>query len=391
MSLTLRYGELSHHKDIEKLGEILDQCFISFAGRGESYIHRMGVERCRIIRTGEEIIGGLAIIPLGQWWGNNCVEMGGIAVVGIAPAYRGQGAARVLMQESVKEMYARGMGISVLFPATQYFYRQIGYGEAGIVCQWEIKSSQIPLLPQILPFERVAVDELDLFTKLYSQQTRLYNGYVQRDRFLWGEKIRTEEDTVYAYVIGGREQPQGYIIYTQYSSGGENILRIRDWVLLNQDAITSFWAFLAKMRSQITKVRWSDAGITAIAYGLPEQHHQLHDAAKWMMRIVNVVKALEQRGYPPGLTAELHFQLKDDLIAENNGNFLLQINHGQAKVEKGGNGDLKLDIRTLAPIYTGLFAPVQLQFIGQLTGTGNAISTATQIFAGTVPTISDYF
>ncbi|MDF5731553.1 MAG: sterol carrier protein domain-containing protein, partial [Rhizonema sp. PD38] len=57
----------------------------------------------------------------------------------------------------------------------------------------------------------------------------------------------------------------------------------------------------------------------------------------------------------------------------------------------GGNGELKLDIRGLAPLYTGLFTPHQLQLMGKLDATPTALSVATQIFAGLSPWIADFF
>ncbi|MEO1375335.1 MAG: sterol carrier protein domain-containing protein, partial [Cyanobacteria bacterium J06635_10] len=60
-------------------------------------------------------------------------------------------------------------------------------------------------------------------------------------------------------------------------------------------------------------------------------------------------------------------------------------------VTKGGKGELKLDIRGLVPLYTGLFTPQQLQLAGKLDGTDTALSNATEIFTGTSPWMADFF
>lgn len=388
------YGQLSGQLEIEELGRILDQCFIGFSGQGKKYVHRVGEENCRVLRLGKQVLGGLVILPLGQWWGGRCVEMGGIAAVGIAPEFRGVGAAKILMQQAIRDMYTSSLAISTLFPATQYLYRQVGYENAMVVCKWEIDCHKINVREQPLAAVPVRIGDsgnFQIFQGLYDQQASMINGYLRRDRFLWGEKFRRENEIIYKYLFGDIQQPQGYIIYNHESSSGDNILRVRDWVLLTPDAITSFWGFLAKMRSQIDKIIWRDAVITPLTLFLPEQNERLRDPSQVMMRIVNVVKALEQRGYSSELATELHLQIKDDLIRENNGNFILKITAGRGTIEPGGKGDFQLDIRALAALYTGLFTPTQLQIAGKLTATQESLVKATGIFANPLPTISDYF
>ena len=87
----------------------------------------------------------------------------------------------------------------------------------------------------------------------------------------------------------------------------------------------------------------------------------------------------------------MHLEITDDLIAENNGKYVLSIAKRCGKIIKGGKGELKLDIRGLASLFTGLFSPQQLEVAGKIDGTEQAISTATQIFAGTSPWMMDFF
>ena len=110
-----------------------------------------------------------------------------------------------------------------------------------------------------------------------------------------------------------------------------------------------------------------------------------------MLRVIDVVKALEKRGYPASIQTELHLEVEDDLIAENNGKFILSVTNGRGEVTKGGKGELKLDIKGLAPLYTGLFTPQQLQISGKLQATETSLDIATQIFAGSSPWMIDYF
>ena len=102
-------------------------------------------------------------------------------------------------------------------------------------------------------------------------------------------------------------------------------------------------------------------------------------------------KLWKKRGYPQNLVAELHLEIKDDLIAENNGKFVLKVSNGRGEVSKGGTGEFQLDIKGLSPLYTGFFTPYQLQLTGYLQATETALSVAIQMFAGSSPWMADFF
>jgi len=391
MTPQFEYSQNVNREDIQRLGNILDQCFLEL-GESESYFNRIGVENLRVIHQNEQIAGGLALISMGQWWGGVNVPMMGIAAVGIAPEYRGSGAAIALMQHTVKELYTNGVPITVLYPATQRLYRKAGYEQAGSACVWEIPADTIQLREQPLPVKSVVPINVELFHDLYQKQARLNNGYLDRNQFIWQDVNQPlEKQTPYAYIIGETNQPQGYIIFSQHPDNDGAILRIRDWAVLTTAAAQTFWSFLANHRSQIDKIRWRSSPVDSLSLMLSEQTAKIKHISRWMLRVIDVIKALEKRGYPTKIQTELHLEIEDDLIAENNGKFILSVANGRGEVTKGGKGELQLDIKGLAPLYTGLFTPQQLQISGKLQGIETSLDTATQIFAGSSPWMADFF
>ncbi|MFW9261409.1 GNAT family N-acetyltransferase [Nostoc sp. CALU 546] len=392
MTAQFEYSTLSHPQDIKQLETILEQCFISGLGGEEAYINLIGVENFRIIRGLEQVVGGLATLDMGQWWGGVRVPMTGIAAVGIAPEYRGSGAAIALMQHTLKELYARGVAISALYPAVQTLYRKVGYEQGGSWCIWEVSTRNIQVREQPLPLEPVVSINHEVFHELYQQQARLTHGYLDRHPAIWQRIIQPDEkEIVYAYFIGTKEQPQGYIIFTQERTEDGEILWIKDWVLRTVDAAQTFWSFLANHRSQIHQVRWKSSAIDSLTLLLPEQTAKIWRESRWLFRVIDVVKALETRGYPSEIQAELHLEIQDNLLPANNGKFILSVANGRGEVTKGGKGELQLNIRELAPLYTSLFTPYHLQQVGKLDGTEKAILAATQIFAGASPWMPDFF
>jgi predicted acetyltransferase len=390
MTSRFEYGTISSFEDSQALGIILQQCFNSSAEASEAYFARLGLENFRAIRQSGQIAGGLAILQMGQWFGGQCVPMAGIAAVGVAPEHRGSGAALTLMQHTLQELAARGVALSALYPATQYFYRQVGYEQGGVRYDWEISTDSIHLKDRPLPIIPIQDDPLkhEVFANLYQQQAKVNNGCLARNIAIWKSVF---EPPFYAYFIGEEAHPEGYLIFNQLQENNRIHIYIRDWVLLTPAARQRFWSFLADHRSIVEKVHWHHSTFDSLTFLLDERTTKIEQAGHWLLRIIDVQKALEKRGYPKDVETELHLEVQDDLLPQNNRKFVLKVCGGKGEVSVGGTGELCLSIRGLAPLYTGLFTPQQLQQAGQLQATEKALSAATQLFSGNLPWMPDYF
>jgi len=297
-----------------------------------------------------------------------------------------------MMQQTVKELHTKGVPISVLYPAIQRLYRKAGYEQGGSYCWWETDTQSIQVREQLLAVKPVDSKNHEVFHELYQQQAKLNNGNLDRNQAIWDLLILPKEkEKLYAYLIGSADQPQGYIVFSQHREDHKTLVRVKDWTVLTPAAAQTFWCFLTNHRSQIDQVRWKGSPVDFLTLLLPEQTVKLRFVDRWMLRVVDVVKALSKRGYPLAIQTELHLEVEDDLLAENNGRFILSVANGSGEVSKGGKGELKLDIRGLAPLYTGLFTPHQLQLMGKLDATQTALLAATQLFAGASPWMADFF
>lgn len=388
---SFEYHTLADAEDARKLNLILDQCFNSSPDPKNRYMNRIGQENFRILRQNGHIAGGLAIIQMGQWYGGESIPMAGIAAVGISPEYRGTGAAATLLTSMLKEVRSQGVPISALYPATQRLYRKVGYEQGGSQCVWEVPTNSIEISDRLLPIHSINPDHPTIPT-LYQQSAKNNNGNLDRNQAIWDDIIKPrKEEVIYAYLIGSHEQPEGYIIFQQDSSDNENIIRIRDWAVLTPAAARRSLTFFADHRSMIEKIRWRGAVVDPLNLLLTEQTEKNHYLYRWMLRLVDVKKSLEKRGYPSGIETELHLEIQDELIPENNGKFCLTVAEGKGEVSEGGKGELKLNIRALASLYTGLYSPHQLQLIGKIEANESALSSATTIFSGSQPWMVDFF
>lgn len=387
--ISLEFGVPSP-QEAQQLGALLQQCFNFAISSWEHYSNLLGLENYRVIRHRGRVVGGLGIYRMGQWFGGRSIPTAGIAAVGVAPEHRGTGIAAELMRQTLQELKAGSVPLSTLYAATQRLYRKVGYEQAGNACRFSVPTHSL-VSTERLPICPVDPAVQEPFRNLYNQRAQVTNGNLDRNQAIWQRVLQPPEEIVYAYLIGPEEQPEGYVVFDQKPGTGGYTLQVRDLVTLTPTAGRGLWTFFADHRSLAKDVFWKGPVVEPLLALPLEQTAQVVHLERWLMRVVDLPKALALRGYPAGIETELHLEVWDDLLPENTGRFILTVAQGRGEVTKGGRGELRLNIRGLSPLYTNLFTPQQLQAIGQLEATSTALSAATQIFSGPEPWMPDHF
>ena len=113
----------------------------------------------------------------------------------------------------------------------------------------------------------------------------------------------------------------------------------------------------------------------------------------WFSRIVDVRKALAQRGYAKGVGGRVALSVEDPVLARNNGTFDVEVANGTASVETDGDPDgaLQLSVQSLVPLFTGLASASRLAAMGRLDGPREAIEMADLLFTGPTPWMEEQF
>ena len=359
------------------------------------WIRREGIENVRVVRRNGEVVGGLIVQRMGQWFGGRSVAMGAVRTVGVAAEHRGSGAGSALMRASLEEMHRDGVPISVLFPATQPVYRRPGYEIAGVRMGYRLSTHAIDTRDRTLSIRPIDEKAHGLLRELYRTRAGETSGNVDRNDWAWDRVLDPPRwsNPAHGYLVERDGSPEGYIVFghkagTTYHDNG---IEVTDLVALTADAGRRILSFLADHRSMAQAVRWYGPPVEPLGYLLAEQKFCVDDRIDWMLRLVDVGAALEARGYAQGVSGELHLDVTDDVLPHNNARLILEVGDRQARVRRGGRGDLKIDVRGLAPLYTGHMTPQALRTVGYTDGSEDALASAAVLFAGPAPWMPDIF
>ncbi len=392
---TRDYGPPEEGLELQAYTELLGRCF-GQTGKLEDIRAWVGMQRredLRTLREGTRPVAALSLVSMGQFFGGRSVRTAGVAGVGIEPDRRGRGLAKDLMQRFLREMRESGYPLSTLYPSTYGLYRAVGYERAG--GHWLAS-----LRPESLDVPRgnraemrpATEDDEPLLRATWSAWARTHTGQLDRGDYLWTRVQEPRGKPVHACLVEGEGGVEGYVRWLQTElEGSPYELQVVDVAALTATAAMRILAFFAGHGSITRRVSWASGPGDPLLALLPERRFRLELGDEWMLRLVDVRAALEARGYPPGVEAEVHLALEDELLPENSGPWVLRVADGRGEVTRGGQGRLTMDVRGLAPLYSGYQSPAQLAPAGLVRGSREDLEAAQAVFAGSAPWMSDDF
>jgi len=379
----------------ECFGDILAMTFHMNAEEKRTYVDRVGAENLRIVSKGSHVIGGLALIPTGQWFGGKVVSCTGVTSVCIQPHERSHGAGRHLLMGTLREMHDNGTALSALYPVTQPGYRRMGYEHAGALWDMHLTLDRIRIKDHDLDVRELSPADEAGVTDLYRRRAAQNNGQLERNDFLWKEVRKSDRGVTHGYAVveDGRIEAAIYYLH-QKSDDAFYALHATDLIVGSANAARRMLAFLADHRSMADVVRWPGSPNDMMLTLLREQCYRAKLKQHWMLRIINVQNALTQRGYPPRVDAHITLDIRDDILPANNRQLTLHVADGKGTVDEtttSARATAAIDIRGFASLYTGHLSPAQLVLHGYLDADDVAITTLAAIFASPAPWMADLF
>lgn len=352
-------------------------------------------EDVRVLRVDGQTTGSLLRIPMGQFFGGRSVPMCGVAGVVMHGARRGRGHATTMMSEAVREMRKDGFALSALYASTAKLYRRAGWECAGRHWRTTLPARELPR-ESSLPAREFAPADQKHVRRLYKRHAKLRDGWLDRTRYIWPRTRRVIEDRpVYGFLVGPAEAPEGYVFYRLRPAGELPAfdLEVTDYAHTTGRAARRILGLLAEHRSLAGEVRTSIPADAPLLTLLPDHRVKSVLKEQWMLRVLDVPRALEARGYPRGLSLRFVLRVDDDQVRANHRGFVVRIERGRAEVKaapRGKKADARLCVGTLASIYTGFADPLALGAVGQVDGSRAALEKLRAAFAGS-PDLVDFF
>ncbi|HWS39140.1 MAG TPA: GNAT family N-acetyltransferase [Actinoplanes sp.] len=325
-----------------------------------------------------------------QWFGGRAVPTSGVAGVATAADVRGQGLGRLVLTRLLEDARDRGAAISTLFDTVPGPYRALGWEEVGVLTYHRVVTR---VLAEIRPgggtvLRPAAEADIPAVQDVYRSVARAGTGMMERP----AGPVLDDHDGV-TVAAGPDGTITGYATWTRgpgYDESGR--ITVDDLIGVTPEATRTLLAMVGGWASvaPTTVIR---LGVTDPAWSLIARRDAVPDSTNpWMLRIVDAPAAIAARGWPRHLTGQVHLDLTDDVCRWHEGRHRLLLSGGEARLEPGGDGTVRLTPRGLAAWYAGAATPQQLRHSGFLTGgdetTDDLLRTAT---AGPVPTLHDYF
>jgi predicted acetyltransferase len=392
MSTDPAYGCPSDEAELRRLAEIIGRSFGHPADRTYDRFPIVGQENLRVYRERERVDAGLWFVPMGQWFGGRSVPMTGVGAVGVMPEARGRGLALRVMTEALQELHEARVPLSTLYPAAQALYRKVGYEQAGCRFQATLSPDRIAVRERSVAVREATMEDRPAIEKTYAAHARTLDGHLDRGSFIWDRVYswRDQEATGYLIEEEGRLTGYAYLLARPQEAGGFD-LQLTDLVAVTAAAGLKLWSLLAAHRSMSREISWFSGPNHPLLLLLPEQSYRIKLQLAWMMRIVDVIGALEARGYPSEVQTELHLEVEDDLLEGNRDRFVLEVAGGRGHARCGGSGALKVDIRALSALYSGFYTPWTLAVAGGVEGDTRDLGRAAGVFGGATPWMPDMF
>jgi predicted acetyltransferase len=346
-------------------------------------------------RVDGRLVGHLAVWPFAQVFGGSEVPMGGVGGVAVAADQRGRGVGSRLLADGLALMREHGDAVSTLYPATVAPYRAWGWALAGCHDIRELPTRALASVPAPATTVVRPGREADLpaCIALAQKVARTEPGGLVATEGWYRRRFEIGPDGDGMDVA----ERDGEVV--GFAEWGRTAVDAPGWRLdvglvvgRDADADRALWRQLGSWWSVAPTARVVSHPTDPLVVDLPELDSTVRTQAYWMTRLVDAPDAVAARGYPVGVTASVPLRLHDDRLHDNDGAFVLEVADGVGALVPGGTGRVHVDVRDLAPLWTGFLPARVLARRGALAGaTADDVAALADAFDAPTPWMREYF
>lgn len=292
-----------------------------------------------------------------QWWHGRAVSCAGVASVQVAPEHRGKGIGRRLMTALLDLIAERGYRVSALYPATMPLYRSLGWELAGGRYEAAVPARSLysllapdaaagkPGHPAAAGLRRAGPGDAAAVTALIGRchEAARDSGPLSRDLEQCARWL--SRDDMYAYMTD-----DGFAAYRWRNGTAELFVeRVHG---ASPGAVRDLWSVIASHSSVAQTVRAITGPADPFWWLTRERDATITDRSMWMLRLVDAPAAIEERGFPAGVSVIVPLIVNDEARPANSGRWELTVGDGKGILIPNGPG-----ILGSAESYTGTPGP----------------------------------
>jgi len=349
----------------------------------------------------DRVVATAAEFPFTQWFGGSGLASSGVWGVATEPERRGEGLASACLGVLMDDAKRRGTPVTALFPAVIEPYRRLGYELAGTYDEFRVALDALPAVDtHDLPAVELAEVERDqdAIMACYARWLARRNGTIEPDATFWRTRLleRPWDEWHRAVVARDDGTITGFAIFARANDSSGYLsfgfgLKCSMFVAEDDRALRALIAYASGYRGLGRWLGWSGPPNDPMTLLVGVQAVTPHDRYRWMLRILDVRAALEDRGYPP-IDAEATFAIQDPRYAENAGVWRVQLSTGEPKVEQAPSHDRRpLSIGAFSSMFSGYLRPDDAVHLGYLDRADPAVDGLTSMFSGPDPWCPFFF
>lgn len=320
-----------------------------------------GFDERRGLFDGAEMVATCGHVPFtvrvrGEW-----LPMGGLTGVATPPEHRHRGYVTDLVEASLREYRDREWPLAALLPFDESFYARYGWATG---CRYHEATAETEALEPVAvecdgdgTFERVRPDEIDRLRPVYEDWLDGIGLATRRSDDWWRDRVfHIHESELFCYAWARDGAVRGYLLY-EVDTGDGGTLRVDEMAYADHDALANLLRFCYHHDAQVDTVELVGRALDSLVDLVPDRDAlEVTVNAGQMVRVVDVVSALEAISYPRVEAADVVLDVTDDHAPWNDRQFAVSVDDGDVTVEAGdetGTADASLPIDTLSQLLVG--------------------------------------
>lgn len=353
----------------------------------------------RVALRGDRVIAGGLGLLVDQFFGGRPVPAACLAGGCVAPEARGDRLTVRMVAERLRPLQEQGAVLATVWTASTAYARTLGWEAPTEVLSWSVPT--VELARSVSETRDGAAFEITHGSTastvvLQRGLAAQWNGAWQRPAW-WNSWQQSAHPTLttYSFAVPGRA-PEGVLsLAVENHPGTGRTVVVYDFWAAGDQVVAAMLGFLARHGSRIPTVAFQRTGLPPA----PLLLHILRRAGAasaqawhpWMLRVLDLGRAIRLRGWPPDLDLTLPIEITDrvDQPAER---FALRIHAGEGELEPSTRGsEIRLSRGQFAVWYAGGYRSAATAGLAGVRGAPAAVARLVHATSGHAPWLSEYF